>query len=420
MPTKLDWTTLDLTKIIRPGDRIVCGDGPAEPLRLTRALVEQRHRLGGIGLFIGTSLGDTLGALDDDLVRVTTYNGATRTFDLFAKGRLDILPVHYSQLGRYMEEGPLPVDVVFLHVAPADEDGNYNLGAAVGYLQRALKRARTVVAMVNERMPRTAGDVLVPAARIDYLLECSEEPAQILTRAPNAVETAIAEHISRLVSDRSVLQLGIGTLPDAIAKQLTGKRDLGLHSGLLGEGIIDLIESGAVTNRYKEIDTGLTVSSLYFGTARMYRFLDRNPDIRVRCSSHTHGARPLANFERLMSINSAIEVDLTGQANGETIDGRYIGTLGGQGDFQRAALQSKHGRGIIALPATAGGGKVSRIVARVSGPVTTARGDADIVVTEYGIADLRGRTLEERARAMVAIAHPDHRAGLGKALSGLF
>lgn len=420
MTTILDWESLDLTRIVRPGDTVVCVDGPGEPTPLTAKLLEQRRRLGGIRLFMGTSLGTSLKGLGDDPdLRVATYNGGLAYFDLFEKGNLAIVPTHFFQVGREMADGNLKTDVAFLHVAPPDADGNYNLGPSVGYGQRMLENIDRVVAMVNPRLPRMGGDTTVPAARIDYLLRADTPVLELPRREPSATEVAIAEHIAPLVPDRATLQLGIGTLPDAVAGQLIGKKDLGLHSGLLGESIVDLMDSGTVTNRYKEVDTGATVSALYFGSRRLYDFLDGNPNVQTRCASHTHNPAILSQFARLVSINSAIEVDLTGQVNGETIGRRYIGTLGGQGDFQRSAMRTPEGHGIIALPATAAGGKASRIVPRVTTTVTTPRGDADLVITEFGVAELRGRTLEERARAMIEIAHPDHRAALFAALDDL-
>jgi acyl-CoA hydrolase len=235
-------------------------------------------------------------------------------------------------------------------------------------------------------------------------------------RPPDAVERAVAETVARLVPDRATLQLGIGGIPDALPGALRDKRGLGLHCGIIGDGAVDLVEAGIVDNRHKEIDPGMTVAMMLVGTERLYRWADRNPRLSVRRPSYTHDAATLAQLRRLIAINSAIEIDLTGQVNAETVDGRHLGFVGGQVDYARAALRAPEGRSILALPSTTRDGKRSRIVARLAdGVVTTARSDADTVVTEHGIAELAGLTVAERARALIAIAAPAFRAPLAAA-----
>ncbi|RYZ04631.1 MAG: hypothetical protein EOO24_12915, partial [Comamonadaceae bacterium] len=219
------------------------------------------------------------------------------------------------------------------------------------------------------------------------------------------------QHLSDLIPDRSTLQMGIGGVPEAVFAMLTDRRELGIHSGMIGDSAMDLIEAGAVTNTHKGLDDGLTVTGAIFGTQRLYRFVHQNPALRLMPTSHTHAAATLSRVKRLVSINSALEVDLTGQVNAEAIGRDHIGAVGGQVDFVRGAAMSEGGVSIIALPATGKGG-ASRIVADLSGPVTTARSDVDVIATEHGIARLRGLSIGQRVRALAAIAAPEHRDGL--------
>ncbi|MFO1189811.1 MAG: acetyl-CoA hydrolase/transferase C-terminal domain-containing protein [Alphaproteobacteria bacterium] len=419
MPIQLDASTLDIASLIRPGELVVYSDGSGEPVTLTEALIDQAGRVGPFRIFAGITLADTLSKLQSDNVTLLSYGGAQKYFDLFKRGRLNVVPTHLSQLARSFAEGLLAPDVALVVSAPPDASGAFNLGPVAFHMPTVIERARIVIAEVNPNVPWSSGDTTIAADRIDYVIHSRRPLAELVSRAPTQADTAIAENVVRLVPDRATIELGIGTIPDMIARYLVTKRDLGIHSGMLSDSIVDLLGSGAVTNRYKEIDTGCTVAGLYFGTPRLYQMLHRNPAVQVRESFHTHGARVLLKLGRFFAINSAVEVDLTGQVGAESIGGRYFGTVGGQGDFQRAAIHSAGGRGIVALPSATPDGRLSRIVAKLGGPVTTARADADVIVTEYGIAELRGRTLEERAAAMIAIAHPDHRAALTKAADDL-
>ena len=235
-------------------------------------------------------------------------------------------------------------------------------------------------------------------------------------RPAGPIDRAIADHVARLIPDRATIELGLGAIPQAVTRALGRKQGLGIHSGAIGDGIADLMEAGIVDNRHKEIDPAVTVATMLMGTSRLYRFADRNPAIQIRATSYTHDALVLGNFRRFVAINGALEVDLTGQVNAETARGRHIGLVGGQMDFIRAANRAMEGRSIIALQSTDRGRTRSRIVATLAdGIVTTPRAEADLVVTEHGIAELRGRTLAERARALVAVADPAFRAELEQA-----
>jgi len=282
----------------------------------------------------------------------------------------------------------------------------------------AVPCARTVVAEVNDLLPVTAGETHIEAAHVDQLIRVSQPPFELPTQPIRAVEREIAAHVCRLVGDGATLQVGLGSLPDAVLESLAGKRDLGLHSGIIGDRVLDLVEAGVITNRKKPVDTGKSVVGTLLGSNRLYRWAHRNPLLEMRSPRYTHDILVHATIPELTGINTALEVDLTGQMNAEVAGGRHVGMIGGHGDFMRGCLKSRGGRGIIVLEATARNGTVSRIVPSLSGGiVTTARSDADTVVTEYGIAELRGRSVSERARQLIAIAHPTFRKSLSEAAS---
>jgi acyl-CoA hydrolase len=273
-----------------------------------------------------------------------------------------------------------------------------------------------VIAQVNPELPWTSGDAAIEPTAIDVLVPAALPPIELPARPAGPIDRAIADHVARLIPDRATIELGLGAIPQAVTAALGGKQGLGVHSGAIGDGIADLMEAGIVDNRHKEIDPGVTVGTMLMGTRRLYRFADRNPAIQIRATSYTHDALVLGQFRRFVAINGALEVDLTGQVNAETARGRHIGAVGGQMDFIRAANRAAGGRSIIALQSTNRDRTRSRIVAKLTDAVvTTPRAEADCVVTEHGIADLRGRTLAERARALIAVSDPGFRAELERA-----
>jgi acyl-CoA hydrolase len=276
-------------------------------------------------------------------------------------------------------------------------------------------KARVVIAEINERVPFTHGDVVLPAARIDGSVHVARAPVQLKAAPINENDQAIAKIVAGYIDDGAVLQVGIGAVPDAILRLLHDRRDLGFHSGMIGDALVDLVEAGVVTNARKAIDTGISITTALIGTQRIYDFADRNLRIAVRSSAYTHDPGVLSRLKGMVTINSAIEVDLTGQVNAEQSGAYYLGGTGGQVDFVRAGNRSTGGRSIIALPATAKGGKISRIAVALSGPVTTARSDVDMIVTEFGAAMLKGQSLAERTRRLISIAHPDFREELERA-----
>lgn len=401
---------VDLTDAIRPGDGVLWSQGTGEPRTLTEAFVRGLPSYPQIELFLGGTFSDTLAGADLGAVRLTVLGGAGANARLAPAGGLAVLPCHVSTVPRLIERGAIRADVVLIQVAPPGADGAYNLGVIADYVHEAIARARLVVAEVNARMPRTAGDTRVAADAIDRVVESDRPLVAIAPPPAGPVERAIAAHVADLVPNGATVQVGIGAVPNAILAGLRGHRDLGLHSGAVGDELVELIACGAMTGARKRIDAGVAVAGALFGTERLYDFAHENPAIAVRTLRHTHDPATIAALGPFVAINGALEVDLTGQVNAETLGGRHVGAVGGQVDFVRAAMVAPEGRSIIALPATGGGGAASRIVARLGdGVVTTARSDADVVVTEHGVAHLRGCSLPERARRLTAIADPAFR-----------
>lgn len=410
---------LDFARLIGAGDTVGWAQATAEPVFLTRLLDAQAPRCPPFRVFFAmTFAGDFAAGHANVTVTATGGGGAGRRF--FAAGAGEVIPANVSALSGLIAAGRPRIDVVLLQVTGPDKAGNYNAGLGIECLREMIAGARLVVAQVNPLLPWTCGDTLVAPGAINLLVPAAHPPLELPARPLGPVERAIAENVARLVPDRATIELGIGGIPEAVTQALGAKRGLGVHSGAIGDGVAALMQAGIIDNRHKEIDPGLTVTLMLMGTRRLYDYADRNQLIAIRPPAHTHDALVLGNFRRFVAINSALEVDLTGQVNAETAQGRHIGLVGGQMDFVRAAGRAPEGRSIIALPSTSRDRRHSRIVARLAdGVVTTPRADADCVVTEHGIAELKGRSLAERARALVAIADPAFRPALMEAAERL-
>ena len=401
---------VNLSAVIRRGDTVMWGQSHAEPVTLMRALVSERHRLRRVRLFLGIGLSDVLAPEHADAFDFLAYCGSGSNRKLARAGVLDIFPVHYSQLPRLVRSAALRVDVVMLQVSPPDATGRYSLGLAREYLIEALEGARVIIGEVHRDVPWTHGGPYLRESDFDLLVESDAVIPDAPASAPGPVETAIGKNVASLIEDGATLQTGIGSIPDAVLSQLVDRRDLGVHTGSIGDGVAALCEAGVVTNARKTIDPGITIGGVIIGSERVRRYAHLNPAVELRGTGYTHDANVLGKIDRFVAINSAVEVDLSGQVNAEVAAGTYVGAVGGVGDFLRAAQTSKGGVPIIAMPSTAG--KHSRIVMQLSGPTTIPRSDACVIVTEYGIADLRGLSLAQRIPRMVAVAHPDHRARL--------
>jgi len=414
-PVSIAPDALDFRQLVGGGETVGWAEATAEPLFLTRLFDAQAERCPPFRVFFPLTFSDSFAASHPN-VTITALGGAGAGRRFFAEGAGNIVPANISDVPGLVASGRLPIDIVLLQVSGPDDAGRYNAGLGIEHLHAAIARARLVIAQVNPELPWTYGDTIIEPGVIDILVPAAATPVYLPERSVGPIEGAIAAHVARLIRDRATIELGLGAIPDAVTHTLGGKRGLGVHSGAIGDGIVDLMEARIVDNRHKEIDPGITVATMLMGTRRLYRFADRNPSIHLRATSYTHDALVLVNFRHFVAINGALEVDLTGQVNAETAAGRHIGLVGGQMDFVRAANRAPEGRSIIALQSTNRDRTRSRIVARLAdGVVTTPRAEAGLVVTEYGIAELRGCTLAERARALIAVADPSFRSELMKA-----
>ena len=403
--------SIDLSGFIRPGDGVVWGQACSEPLTLTEAFVAQRAHYPGASVFLGVNYAGTVKAEHADKLKLLSYCGAGHNRKLADAGALDICPFPYSQLGGLIRSKRLRMDVVLVQVSPPNERGEYSLGLSVEYLGAALETARVVIGEVNDQVPWTHTTPLLTKKDFAHLIHSSRPIVPLPYGAPGEVELAIGRRAAEFIPDRSVLEFGLGSLPDAILAALDDRRDLGIHSGLLCGGVARLMQSGAITNAHKAIDRGVTVGGVLFGTKALFDFAHRNPAIHLRSTDYTHNPQTLGKLERFVAVNSAVEVDLTGQVNAEIAGGSYVGAVGGALDFIRAANASPGGASLICLPASVGT-KTSRIVAKLSGPVATPRSEAGVFVTEHGAADLRGVPLSKRPAKMIALAHPAFREQL--------
>jgi acyl-CoA hydrolase len=411
-----DRHVIDLTRLIRPGDTVIWGQGCAEPRTLTGALARQRQAIGPIRCFLGITLPGESGPAPADDVQWMAYGGGGVTRDLDGAGALDILPSRYSDLPALFTRGTVRVDVAFVQVTPGAAAGTYHFALAAEYLVAAARAARVIVAEVNALAPHSPDAPVLHASEVTAVVHAGYPPAEQRSPAPTPADLRIAAYVAALVEDGATLQIGIGSLPEVIAGELAGHSDLGVHSGSIGDAVAELTERGVITNARKAHDAGRTVCGLLTGTARLFAFADGNRDVALRGTDYTHDPAVLAGQPRLAAINSAVEVDLTGQVNSEVAGTRYIGAVGGCLDFTRGAHLSPGGLPIIALRSTAG--QRTTIVARLNGPVTLPRSEAGIVVTEYGAVDLRGLSLARRREQLLSIAHPDHRDALAAAAPG--
>jgi acyl-CoA hydrolase len=418
---RVDPARLSLRDWIRPGDAVLMGQGTAEPLTLTEALVAQRHELGGVRAFLGAMFSQTFDPAQCDGIALRGLGGVGTSRRLIKAGKLEVVPCHVSRMCEFIASGEIGCDVALVQVSPPDEHGRYRLGLAADYTADAVAKARVVIAEMNRRVPQSTCDGALTEADIDVLVETDRAPIQLPSAPIGDLERRVAAHVEAYIPDRATLQVGVGSIPEAIIATLTSRRGLGIHSGMVGDSLVDLVESGALTNAHKEFDVGVSISGVLFGTdERLYRYAHRNPALKLCAISRTHAGAVLSQLARYVSINSALEVDVTGQVNAESVGGDYMGAVGGQVDFVRAASRSPGGASIIALPSTGKGGSLSRIVARLNGPVTTARSDVDIVATEHGAARLRSLSLRERVRAMIGIAAPEHREALERQVREIY
>jgi acetyl-CoA hydrolase len=410
-------TAEEAVRAICSGGHVWVHAGCNNPEELVRALVGRADQLEGVTV---THL-MTFGCADYALPR---YARSFRHRSLFTgsnvrqavnEGRADFVPVHLSEIPRLIDSGALPVDVALIHISPPDEHGFCSYGVGVECTKAAAERAGTVIALVNRQMPRSLGDAFIHVSRLSHVVEV-DRPVLELPQAGRVGEVAraIGSHVAELIENGATLQMGIGEIPDAVLLFLKHKRDLGIHTEMFSDGVVDLFESGVVNGEAKSLHRGKIIASFVLGSKKCFDFLDNNPFVEFHPTDYVNDPFVIAQNEKMVAINSALAVDLTGQVCADSIGRDIYSGFGGQLDFIRGAARSKGGRPIIALPSTAKGGRISRIadvLAEGSGVVTT-RADVHYVVTEHGIARLFGKSLSERARELIAVAHPDFRHDL--------
>jgi 4-hydroxybutyrate CoA-transferase len=397
---------------VKSGNRVVLGHAAGEPPVLVNELVNQAKRLTNVEIVHMVPLFPCYYVKQE-------YQGNFRHNSLFVGegsreavncGRADYTPCFFSEIPRLFRDRILPVDVALIQLSVPDEQGFMSFGVSVDYTMQAAYSATVTIAEVNARMPKTHGS-RIHVSDVDYFVETDHSLPEINPPRISEVERAIGCNVASLVRDRSNLQLGIGSLPDAVLKSLGSKVDLGIHTEMFSDGVVELFEQGVITNRYNNLCPGKFTATFLMGTQRLYSFVDDNPAVDMKPVDYTNNITVAGRLENLVAINSALEVDLQGQVCSEMIGSKQFSAVGGQVDFVRAASASPGGKAIIAFPSTGKGGTISRIVTRLTpgACVTTSRSDVHYVVTEYGIADLRGKTVRQRAEALIKIAHPEFR-----------
>lgn len=411
---------------IRPGQRVFIGTGGAQPLRLLNALVARHNQLGDLQVLQSLTFGEAPHALKElsKHFSVNTFFVSSNVRDIVQQGYGSYTPISLADIPRLFASGEIPVDVALIQVTPPDVHGRCSLGISVDIVKAAAANAGLVIAQVNEQMPWTLGNSFLSLMDLDILVPADEPLVEAARLAPDYPETyvdasdevceQIGRNVASLIEDGSTLELGVGRIPYTVVPLLGTKKDLGIHSELITDWIIDLVEGGAVTGAMKSTDQGKVVTALAIGSKRLYDYVDNNPVFSFNPTEYVNDPLVIGRQYKMVAVNTAIEVDLTGQVCSDSLGTSFYSGVGGQADFSHGAGRSPGGRSIIALPSTADGGKVTRIVdtLKPGAGVVTTRVDVHYVVTEYGIAYLRGKSVQERAMALITIAHPDFREGL--------
>jgi 4-hydroxybutyrate CoA-transferase len=409
---------------IRSGQQVFVHGGAATPTTLIEALAARASELTDLELIHFHTEGPAPHLAPEMVGHIrhrALFIGANAR-QAVNEGRADYVPIFLSDVPELFRTGVIRLDAAFINVSPPDAHGFCSLGTSIDAALAATRAATRVIAQVNPSMPRTLGDSFIHVDDIELGVEVDQPPYEYATEPVGDVERRIGEYVAELIPNGATLQMGIGSIPAAVALALRDKRDLGIHTEMFTDVVLDLIEAGAVTGEAKEINQGKVVSAFLMGTRRLYDFVDDNPLVEMRPVDYTNDTTVIRRFRRMAAVNSAIAVDLTGQVSADSIGTRFYSGVGGQMDFIRGAALAPEGRAIIALPSTAAGGTISRITATlaIGAGVVTSRAHVRTVVTEYGVAELFGRSIRERASALIAIAHPDFRDELTSEARSLY
>jgi 4-hydroxybutyrate CoA-transferase len=406
----------EAVRLVKSGDRVYIHPGAATPEDLARALVARASELRNVEIVHLLTLGyaDYVKPGMEESFRHLALFVGPNVREAVNAGRADYMPVFLSEVPELFSSGRIPLDVVLIQVSPPDEHGFCSLGVGVETTKTAAKYAKRIVAEVNPRMPRTLGDCFLHVTKLDAVVEVDRPLFELKPSVPVVVQTRVGEHVASLIEDGSTLQMGIGGIPDAVLSFLGTKQDLGIHTEMFSDGVMELIQAGVINNERKTLHPGKVVASFLMGTRTLYEFVHNNPIIEMHPTEYVNDPFVIAKNDRMVAINSALQVDLSGQVCADSMGFDIFSGFGGQVDFVRGAARSRGGKPIIALPSTAKDATLSRIVPALDtgAGVVTTRADVHYVVTEYGIAELYGRNLRQRAEALIDVAHPDFREEL--------
>lgn len=401
---------------IKSNSRIVFGHAAGEPKHLVQTLVSKKDQYENVEIVHMVSLGTSEYA-KPGMEKHFRHNalfvgGGTRK--AVEEGRADFTPCFFHEVPKFFKNGSLPVDAALIQVTPPDEEGYVSLGVSVDYTLGAARNAKLVVAQVNSMMPCTGGDSKMHVSEIDYFVKFDEPIFELKPPTIGEVEKAIGENCAKLINDGDTLQLGIGAIPDAVLLFLKDKKDLGIHSEMISDGVLELVKAGVITNSKKSIHKGKSVVTFLMGTQKLYDYVNNNSEVELYPVDYVNNPIVVMKNDNIVAINSCVQVDLMGQVASESVGLKQISGTGGQVDFVRGAAMASSGKAIMAMPSTAAKGTVSKIVPLLDegAAVTTLRTDVDYIVTEYGIASLKGKSLRERARELINITHPDFREQL--------
>jgi len=401
---------------IQPGQRVFVGTGCAQPVDLVQALVDRSVELMDTEIVHLLTIGEAPYATQKlaHHFSVNSFFIAENVRGVIQEGLGDYTPIFLSEIPRLFDSGRLPLDVALIQVSPPDVNGMCSLGISVDIVKSAAENARLVLAEVNPKMPRTRGNSLIHVQDIDYVVSVDRPLVEVPMPALDSVVQSIGHHVASLVEDGSTIELGIGRIPHAVLQLLSTKKELGIHTEMVTDAVIPLIEAGIITGSRKSLDRGKVVASFCLGTHKIYDYVDNNPVFSFQPTEYVNDPYIIGQQHKMVALNTALEIDLTGQVCADSLGTQFYSGIGGQVDFNRGAARSHNGKAVIALPSTAQDGTRSRIVCHLSegAGVVTSRGDVHYVVTEYGVAYLHGKSVQARAVALVSIAHPDFREEL--------
>ena len=396
---------------IEPNEKVFLAGLSNEPQTLVEELVNQKERFGHVTLYTMVQGSPCIYATEENApyfdIKYFLSSGNLKYANKI--GKAEYIPINISDIPKWLNE--YEIDTVLLQVTEPNDQGYCSLGVSVDFMHTAIKCGKKIIAQVNSKLPWTYGETLVPVNEIDYFVKSDKTPITLEQRPLTEMEKKIGANVAELIPDRATFQIGIGNIAESVLQHLEVKKDLGVHTGTFTDGLVDLIERGVVTNTHKTIDKGKVISTSSYGSEKLYKYIDNNPLFELHPVTYTHDARTIAKIDNFYAINSALQVDLSGQVNADCIGYLQLAGVGGQMDFIIGARLSRNGKTIIALPSTARSGSVSRIVVNAE-CVTSLRTEIDYVVTEFGVATLFGKSISERAEELIAIAHPDFREQL--------